>query len=227
MAVRVTWCLVAVFYGLMLSAPSVALPGDDLGIRRFRTPPLGPDLRLGQTFLMTGNDLHFIEVFPAVGERVTGDVRLELYEVRNNLLVPVRMLEVLAEDVMRGSSYRFELAPVPNSKDRTYRFDLVAAPAEGVAFWATKGERYTGGSMHANGRERWADMAFRVYAPAPSIWSRLMTVRQTNPVRAYAVLAALAAVWLLLGAMLCLLTTAPPEPDHTDAARAPSRSAPR
>lgn len=213
----VAWWAIPVLYMVLLAAPSVTLPGDDLGIRRFQTPPLSPDMRLGQTFTMTGNGLHAIQVFSvAVAGRVSGDVRFELFEVRDNQLIPVRTAEILAEDVVRVSSYRFEFAPIPDSRDRTYRLDLVAAPAEGVAFWATKGDRYEGGSMHANGRDRWADLAFRAHAPAPSVWGRLMTLRATNPVRAYLVVAALLAIWLLLGFVLRGLAYVSLEPDPTE-----------
>lgn len=218
---RVAWWLVPVIYTLLLAAPSVTLPGDELGIRRFETPPLSQDLRLGQTFTMTGDGLHAIEVFPvAVEEGVSGEVRFELYEARNNQLHPVRIAVVLAEDVVRSRSYRFEFAPIPDSRDRTYRLDLVASPAEGVAFKATRGDRYRGGSMHANGRERWADLAFRVHAPAPSVWGRLMTLRDTNPARAYVVMGAFVAIWLLLGLVLRLLTAIPPEPGRAGSPRA-------
>ena len=170
---------------------------------------------------MTGNGLHAIEVYPvAVTGPVPGDVRFELYEVRDSELHPARIAEVLAEDVVRRSPYRFEFAPISNSKDRTYRLDLVAAPAEGVAFWATMGERYEGGSLHANGRDRWADLAFRAYAPAPSIWNRFMTLWATNPVRAALAGTGLTAVWLLLGLALRALANIPPDPDHIGSPRA-------
>jgi hypothetical protein len=48
-----------------------------------------------------------------------------------------------------------------------------------------------------------------------------MTLRDTHPVRAYAVVAAFLAIWLLLGLVLRLLITAiPPEPVHTGSPRA-------
>lgn len=218
---RVGWWLLPGIHGLLLTAPSVTLPGDDLGIRRFQTPSLGPDMRLGQTFAMTSDGLHAIEVFPVAGAgRISGDVRFELYEVRSDQVIPVYTAEVLADEVVRGPSYRFEFAPIPFSRDRTYRLDLVASPAEGVAFWATMGERYQGGSMHANGRDRWADLAFRVHAPAPSVWSRLMTLRDTNPARVYLMMAAYTAIWLLLGLVLCTLPTVLPKSNGTDSPRA-------
>lgn len=204
------WACLPVAFAIVLASPSVTLPGDAVGVRRFRTPPLGPDLRLGQTFTMTGNGLRAIELFPvAVGERISGDVRFELYELRDGRTIPLHVAEVLARDVLRAPSYRFEFAPIPDSRDHTYRLDLVAAPAEGIAFWATRGDRYEGGAMHANGRARWADLAFRVYAPAPTIWGRLMELRTTHPMRAYVALAALAAVWLLVGLVLRTFTAVP------------------
>jgi hypothetical protein len=197
--IRRVWLLLPVLLALLLAAPSVELPGDELGIRRFQTPPLGPSLRLGQSFAMTGNGFHAIEVLPvAPTELVSGDVRFELYELRDGRPTPVRVAEVLAEDLLGGPSYRFEFVPIPDSKDRAYRLDLVAAPAR-IAFWATRGERYAGGSMHVNGRDRWADLAFRTDAPAPSIWGRFVTLGRTNPVRASVTGAALLLVWLLLG----------------------------
>lgn len=215
---RLAWWSVPILYAVLLASPSVTLPADGLGIRRFQTPPLDPELCLGQTFTMPVDGLHAIEVFPAAaGDHVSGDVRFELYEIHSTgEPILVRATEVLAEEVVWGSSYRFEFAPIPNSRDRRYRLDLVAAPAEGVAFWATMGDRYEGGSLHANGRERWADLAFRVHAPAPSIWGRFMTLRETNPVRAYLVIASFTAIWLLLGFVLRTLPTLLPESDRTD-----------
>lgn len=209
---RAGWWLLPVILALLLSAPSVVLPGDGLGIRRFQTPPIGPSLRISQTFSMTGDGLHAIEVLPvAPAERAAGDVRFELYEVRNDQLIPVRIAQVLADEVLDDPSYRFEFVPIPDSRDRVYRLDLVAAPAQ-VAFWATRGDRYEGGSLHANGRERWADLAFRTYAPAPPIWNRFLALGRTNPVRAYAAGTALVLAWLLLGVVLRTLPTLTREP---------------
>ena len=194
-----------VLYAVLLAAPSVTLPGDSLGFRVFQTPALSPSLRLGQTFTMPGDGFHAIEIFPsAVGGPVSGKIQLELYELDSghSEIALVRTGEASSSDVVRAPSYRFEFAPIVDSKDRTYRFDLIASEGEGVAFWATKGERYARGVMRANGRDRWADLAFRAYAPNPSVWRRLMTLRETNPVRAYLVIAAGLAIWLLLGFIL-------------------------
>lgn len=199
--------MVPVVYTLLLAAPSVTLPGDDLGIRRFQTPAVGPYMRLGQTFTMTADGLRAIEVFPVpVGGRVSGNVRFDLYEVYDlgseHRATLVRSAEIPAEELVKASSYRFEFAPIVDSEDRTYRLDFTASPGESIAFWATKGKRYDRGTMHANGRDRWADLAFQVDAPAPSVWGGLMTLRETNPVRASLVIAAFLALWFLLGLVL-------------------------
>lgn len=209
-----------VVYAVLLAAPSVTLPGDDLGLRRFQTPQLAPDVLLGQTFNMTGDGLYAVEVFPTpVGERVSGYVLFVLYDITDeSRLIRVRSADVRAEDLIKASSYRFEFPPVLDSEDRSYRLDLVPSaitPAEGVAFWATKGERYAGGSLRINNQDRWADMAFRAYAPAPSIWRLLMTLRETNPVRGHIVIAVFVAVWLLLGLMLRGIAGMSDEPRRT------------
>ena len=196
-----------VAYALVLSTPSVRLPKDDLGLRRFETPDIASDVRLAQTFTMTADGLQAIEVFPAAPHgNVSGYVRLELHDI--TLDQGARVLhaaEVQAAHLVKTPSYRFEFPPILESKDRVYRLELVssaAMPAEGVAFWATKGERYDGGELLINGAPRWADLAFRTHAPAPSIWRLLMTLRQTNPVRGHLVLVAFAVVWLLSGLVL-------------------------
>jgi hypothetical protein len=206
----IAWWVVPVIYALMLASPSVTLPGDDLGIRAFQTPPLGPNIELSQSFRMTTDGLHAIEVYPiALGPRVSGEVRFdlsEIYEVGvDRSETRVRRANVLVEELIRSPSYRFEFPPIINSKDREYRLSLASFSAEGVAFWATKGERYDGGFMSVNDRERWADLEFRTYAPAPSVWRRLMTLRETNRVRADLVIAAFPVIWLLVGFVIRIL----------------------
>jgi hypothetical protein len=203
-------------FALLLAAPSISLPEDDLGIRRFQTPPLGEDVRLSQTFTMTGDGLHAIELSAAPsGEAVSGGVRFELYDrtlEAEDARVPVRSAEVTAADLVKTSSYQFEFAPILDSKDRVYRLDLVSSseqPARGVAFWATKGERYRHGALMVNNQARWADLAFRTEAPAPSRWRLLMTLRRTNPIRAYAVMAGLVATWVGLGIALRAIPNIP------------------
>jgi hypothetical protein len=194
-----------VAYALVLRAPSVTLPNDPLGLRRFQTPEIAPNVRLAQTFTMPADSLRAVEVSPASPRRsVSGAVRLELYDVtvEQEPRPLLRAAEVEAAALVTGQSYIFEFEPILDSKDRVYRLDFVSSetrPPQGVALWATKGERYDGGALFINGTRRWADLTFRTHAAAPSIWRLLMTLRETNPIRAQLVLAAFAAVWLLSG----------------------------
>jgi len=200
----VVWCGVPVIYAVILLTPSVALPGDDLGLRRFETPGLSPDVSIGQTFRMTADGLYAVEVFAAsIETAVSGIVLFDLYEIPGEGLPElVRAIEVSAVDLLKTRSHRFTFPPILNSEDRFYRFELrsaVTSPSQGIAFLATRGERYAGGSLHINNQSRWADMAFHADAPAPSIWRLLMTLRETHPVRGNAVAGSFVAVWLLLG----------------------------
>ncbi len=198
---------VPVVCGLGLAMPSTPLPGDNLGIRRFRTPPLGSDVRLGQSFRMPVDGLRAIDVLPvANGTRPSGDILFELYEVSHDEgekpAVRVRSTEVLSEDLMKQAVYRFEFPPILDSKDRAYRLDLVASPASGIAFWATRGERYAEGSMHVNGRPRWADLVFQAHAPTLSVWAQLRLLQGRSPERGYLMAAVGIALMLLLPRVL-------------------------
>ena len=78
-------------------------------------------------------------------------------------------------------------------------------PARGIGVRATKGERYAGGAMQINGRERWADLAFRAEAPgARSIWDRLMAMEMPPPgvSSRSVILTALTLYWLAAGFVL-------------------------
>ena len=200
-----TWpWILPVIGALLLATPTVTLPGDDLGIRGFVTPSLGPNVTLGQTFVMTAEGLRAIEVFPiAVDGEPSGEVRFDIYELysvgddyRETF---TRSAAVSARDLLRAPSYRFSFSPIASSMDRRYRLDVRGPAAEGIAFWATKGTRYEGGTMEINGLARWADIAFHADAPIPSVWALLMRLRETHPARAYAVMAAFPVIWLLVG----------------------------
>ena len=199
----VVWCGVPLVFAALLATPSVTLPSDDLGLRRFQTPQLNPGVLLGQTFSMPGDGLYAIEVFPvAVGERVSGSVLFVLYDVTEGHVVRVRGGVVAADSLLQSPSYRFEFPPISDSADHSYRLDIAPVQAEGVAFWATKGERYAGGSLRVNSQDRWADLGFRIYAPAPSNWQLLMTLSEDRPARGYIVMGASTVIWLLLGLLV-------------------------
>jgi hypothetical protein len=201
---------VPVVCALLVAAPRVALPQADLGIRRFSTPPVTPNLEIAQTFAMTADGLHAVEVFPAAASGASsGDITFGLYEVvalgtRSNETL-VREVKVPVGQLRDASSYRMEFAPVHDSKDHSYRLALTAGAESGVAFRATRGDPYAGGTLLANDTVRWADLGFRTHAPVPSTWDVLVAFAQSRPWRAAAALGALAAVWLVAGAAIRLL----------------------
>ena len=196
----VAWFGVPVVFAVLLAAPSVTLPADDIGLRRFQTPELGPDVQLGQTFNMPADGLHAIEVFPvAVGDPVSGFVRFVLYDVTEGRAIRLRGTVVSTDSLVQAPLFQFEFPPIGDSADHSYQLDIMSESAAGVAFWATKGERYAAGSLRINNQDRWADLGFRAHAPAPSVWGLFMTLREERPARAHVVSGSLIVMWLLLG----------------------------
>lgn len=205
------WLIVGAVSLTMLAMPIVRLPSDDVGLlRRFSSPEIAPDIRLSQTFEMSADGLRAVEFSPVGVGQVSGEIRMELHDITGRDDRLMRTTDVSAADVVGVESYRFEFSPVLDSKNRIYQLDLTAPdarPAEGVAVWATKGERYAGGSMLVNGVPRWADMAFKAHAPAPS-GLQLLTAGAAGSglSRGHVVLAALAASWIALGVFLRAFT---------------------
>ena len=152
------------------------LPGDRLGWRRFQTPELEGRQRIGQRFRMNADGLAAIDVHPVAVGDVHGRIRLELQTWNGVVGTTIRSAEVPAADVVRAEGYRFEFEPVPDSRGGLYQLVLSSsdpATRTGVALEATKGERFSEGWLLANGSERWADLAFQVYAvppPPPPAW---------------------------------------------------------
>ncbi len=160
--------LLALYAAGTFSAPP--LPGDQLGWRRFRTPALEGELRLGERFRMNGDGLTAIEIRAVATGDIQGRIRLELQRWNGVAGTVIRSAEVEAADLVRSDSYRFAFAPVPDSLGGSYQLEVSSsadAPSRGVALWATKGERFRDGWLIVNGVERWADLAFEVEATAP------------------------------------------------------------
>jgi hypothetical protein len=198
------WSIVPVTITVLLACPSATLPGDDLGLRGFVTPTLGPDATVAQTFVMTADGFRGIELFPtALDSDRSGEVRFELYElygVGDEYRETVtRSSEVPVRDLLRAPSYTFSFAPIAQSRNRMYRLQVDAPDAASIAFWATKGERYEGGTLEFNGLARWADLAFGTDAAVPSHWALLVKFHEMHPTRAYAVMAAFGGTWMLVG----------------------------
>lgn len=118
----------------------------------------------------------------------------------------VRSAQVSVSEFTSAPSYRFEFDPIEDSRDAVYCLDVLSSdssPATGIALLATKGGRAQG-TMLINGRERWADLAFRTFAPAGrSAWRRLTdTAGVGGRFRGAVVLGFLDAYWIVLGLVL-------------------------
>ena len=200
------WIITGVVFVAALTIPSVSLPADELGLRRFSVD-VTPSTTISQTFLMPANGLEAVEITAeTTGPVVTGDVRLDLYDVTDGVNF-VHGAEVRAADLVKAPVYRFTFPPIDDSEGQRYRIEVRASepPPTGVSVRATKGARYSGGTMLINDRERWADLAFATFAPAGrSSWNRLTSVEDgtITPLRAYVAIGALAAYWAALGLVL-------------------------
>ena len=206
----IAWLMVGAVLVVALNVPNAWLPSDDLGFRRFHTPEITPSQVLSQTFLMTADGFHAIEVVARPTGPVSGAVRFELRE--DDL---VYRADVPAADLVDSPSYRLEFPPIPDSEGQEYRLDVSgseANPPTGVALLATKGERYPGGTMLVDDRERWADLAFRTFSPeSRSGWVRLMSrpAGSFGLSRGQFILGGLVVYWLLFGAVLRMMCHMP------------------
>jgi hypothetical protein len=197
---------VGLVYVVVLATPVVRLPSDRLGARRFQTPEITSGLRISQTFEMPAAGLHAVEFLAVAVGSASGDVRLEVHDLTGHGDVVVRSASVPAADLVRMHSYRFEFPPIASPSNTPYSLDLVSSDthqAQGVALWATKGVRYAGGAMLINGVPRWADLAFKTYAPAPSRWRMLMSMPAS---RKYLAIGGFAANWIMLAVVFRALT---------------------
>jgi hypothetical protein len=201
---------------LLAASLSVAIPTrirDGLGLRRFVTPEIaGCVMRddglfctfASQSFVMNADGLHAVEFMPvAVGRRVEGHVRLALVDLAE--LRVIRSAEVRVADVLRDDVYRFEFAPVADSRDGRYRFDINALiDTRGIAARATRGDRYRDGALLWNDRTRWADLAFEADAGSRPAWRALWSYRKAPDARpgGSTALLALVVYWALLLAAL-------------------------
>jgi len=197
--------LVTAAAGISLAVRPVVLPADDVGLRKFQVP-VNAETAVSQTFAMTADGLHGVEFRPeAIGDAPSGTLTYELTEAGSGV---VRQGELPVARVVASSRYTVEFEPIEDSKDSIYRFDLASLPsqpASGIAVWATKGSRYDNGALQINGRDRWADLAFKTLAPGGrSDWDRLVSM-QTPPPGVSSrtmILASLAAYILMSGLVL-------------------------
>src|SRR5688572_14999458 len=98
------WIGAGVMFVVAMTTPSVSLPQDELGLRRF--PVDLASSTVSQTFFMTANGLEAVEIATAAtGSEVSGKVRLDLYDVTDANFV--HGAEVRAAEFVKEPVYRF------------------------------------------------------------------------------------------------------------------------
>ena len=209
----VAWIGIGV--ALIWSLARPATPGNDSWLRRFRTPEITRTYTFAQHFHMNRAGLNAIAFRPARGGVLaSGEIRFALVDITSgDAPTVVRTGRVPWPEVARRSSYRFEFAPVVDSKHRSYRFEIGATAARsGVALVAARGvDRYPENALTVNGRNRWAALLFQTYASDASTLSALWRGSTESGIPGRLVLALLAGSWLCMG-VLCrvLAREAPP-----------------
>jgi hypothetical protein len=199
--IQVAWTAI----GIGLAAILVVRPpttGDRLGLKRFVSPEMNSDWRVGQRFTMNASGLNAIEVAPVAVGVVTGRYQWRLREVPYG---PERMGEVAASELVRTSSYIFTFAPVVDSRGR--QFELTIAPAErepgrGVALRATKGQRLKGGGLLINDALRWGSLAFRTQTSAVTNVRALTSTSDRDRPPRWLALPGLFGGWVAIGFLL-------------------------
>jgi hypothetical protein len=206
LATRV-WLLLgaALALGLWYSPPTT---GDALGIRRFRTPEIAGSLRIAQQFVMRERMLTGVEVRPGVVGDVAGALRFTFTDLTTEQVI--QAVDVSARDVVKDDRFSLWIGRIDDSQGHWFELAIsssTAAPARGVAFWATRGERLDNAMLLINGAERWADLAFRATTPATSMIEGLG--QPEGRTRRLVVMAALIVVWVLVGMLLRTIAASP------------------
>lgn len=192
------WTLVGIGYVTAFMAPTEWLPSNTPALRRFQTPEVRAGIEIAQTFVMPADGFHAIEFRAApAGPDASGDVRVTLVDATGHEYRPVHVFDVPAAELTRASSYRLEFPPMHGSRNTPFRLEFTSSSSragDGVTLLATRGRGYGGGTLEINGVPRWADLAFRTYAPVPARWRLLLSNGN-----GWLVLAGLGVTWALLG----------------------------
>jgi hypothetical protein len=170
----VMWSLLGVFLlGALFVPPSPV--GSSLGLRSFLTPEVNSRWRVAQRFRMDTADLSRIEFQPQAVGPVSGRYRLTLIDRATSNR---RVADVAAADLVRRPRYTFVFDPLADSRGHEFELEIASASStdagQGVALWATKGNRLDHGSLLINARPRWASLAFRTGPSPDSLFRALM-----------------------------------------------------
>ena len=194
-------------------------PGNASWLRRFDTPEVTRNYTFAQRFRMNRDGLEAIEFHPTrAGGLASGEIRFALIDMtRDDAGEVIRTGSVPWTALANRSSYRFEFAPVGDSRHKSYRFEIAATgDRSGVALVASRGvDRYPEGALTVMGRNRWSALLFQTYASKRSVWSTLWTGRTESGVPGRFVLTLLAINWLLLGVVFRAVASVRLKPDPT------------
>ena|SRR5688572_26391001 len=181
-------------------APSTT--GDELGIRRFRTPEITGEMRIAQQFVMRERMLTGVEIRPSVVGDVGGTLRFTVTDQTSEQVI--QSVNVSARDVVKDDWFPLTIGRIDDSNGHWFELAIASAPedpARGVAFWATRGDRLPNAMLLINGAERWADLTFRTRTPVMSMIDGLLTPSAGLGSRIL-LAGALAAAWVFVGIVL-------------------------
>jgi hypothetical protein len=185
--------------------------GDTLGLRRFVTAQITPELEVGQRFRMDADGLNGFEFRPLAVAPVSGSFGLTLRDVGEGRIE--RAAVITAEELVGGESYVFRFGPIENSANRLFEFTVSSSPENpglGVALRATKGERLDEGGLVFNRSLRWASLAFETHTTAQApVWT-LLGARQPDRPSPWLALVALVVSWLAMRVALRMLARRQP-----------------
>jgi hypothetical protein len=208
------WLLlgVALAWGLWYAPPTT---GDALGIRRFRTPEITGNTRIAQQFVMHERMLTGVEVRPSVVGEVAGSLHFTFTDLTTEQVI--QSMDVSVRDVVKDDWFGIWIGRIDDSREHWFELAIASssdAPARGVAFWATRGERLDNAMLLINGAERWADLAFRARTPTTSMIDGLR--RPEGRTRRLVVIASLIAGWMLVGGLLRAVAATPRQPSPAE-----------
>ena len=213
------WLLGAVMLGVLLAPPTKT--SDRLGLRRFLTPEVSSEWRVGQRFTMNAPEMDGIEICAAAVGRASGSFRVSVRDLDARDVE--RSADVSAADLLRDSCYLVRFEPIEDSADHQFQIDIAPSPdrpGRGVALRATKGPRPEQAALRINDVPRWGSLAFQSHTPSRSMFRTLLSANEPERPPRWLALIAFLAAWLSIRFIFHAIV-----PDEALAADATSASA--
>ena len=121
---------------------------------------------VGQTFVSHEDGLSRIDVLLATYARKNAyPVTFHLKE-SPNAADDIATITFSAARIKDNAFHRFEFAPIPDSKDKSYFFAIESpesVPGNAITIWHDPGDAYDEGAMYVDGQTMAGDLAFRTY----------------------------------------------------------------